>query len=144
MSDLAHAARLSEMDIARFEAGQPAMSFIGTELIGRALEQAGVEFISQPPSVRVRERRVRCRRRRAQEAGMTITGAQVKAARTLLSWTQSTLAAMAVVHRSRIIILEAGEGRPLPQSLAAIRHTLEAAGVAFEDDGRVRLREGKP
>jgi transcriptional regulator with XRE-family HTH domain len=47
MSDLAHAVKLSEMDIARFEAGQSAMSFIGTALIGRALEQAGVEFIAE-------------------------------------------------------------------------------------------------
>jgi transcriptional regulator with XRE-family HTH domain len=55
MSDLAHATRLSVLDIARFEAGRPAMSFIGAALAGRALEQAGVEFIIAPPSVRLRK-----------------------------------------------------------------------------------------
>jgi transcriptional regulator with XRE-family HTH domain len=57
MDDLARAVRLSEMDIARFEAGTAGMrgmSFIGTALIRRALEQAGVEFISAPPSARLR------------------------------------------------------------------------------------------
>jgi len=56
MGDLSHAVRLSEMDIARFEAGKLGMSFIGTALIRRALEQAGVEFISAPPSARLRGR----------------------------------------------------------------------------------------
>jgi ribosome-binding protein aMBF1 (putative translation factor) len=55
MSDLSHAVKLSEMDIARFEAGRLDMSFIGTALIGRALSQAGVEFVKEPPSVRLRE-----------------------------------------------------------------------------------------
>jgi ribosome-binding protein aMBF1 (putative translation factor) len=41
---LAHRVRLSEFDIARFEAGKPGMSFIGTAMIRRALEQTGVEF----------------------------------------------------------------------------------------------------
>ena len=35
---------MSEIDIARFEAGKPRMSFIGTALIRKALETAGVEF----------------------------------------------------------------------------------------------------
>jgi transcriptional regulator with XRE-family HTH domain len=55
MSDLAHAVKVSEMDIARFEAGKPSMSFIGALLIHRALGRAGVEFISAPPSIRLRE-----------------------------------------------------------------------------------------
>jgi ribosome-binding protein aMBF1 (putative translation factor) len=41
---LANKVRLSELDIARFEAGKPGMSFIGTALIRRAFEIAGVQF----------------------------------------------------------------------------------------------------
>jgi DNA-binding XRE family transcriptional regulator len=55
MSDLAFAVKLSEMDIARFEAGKPNMSFIGALLIHRALERAGVEFVAAPPSVKLRD-----------------------------------------------------------------------------------------
>ena len=54
MSDLSHAVKLSEMDIARFEAGRPAMFFIGAALIGRALSQAGVEFDDKGHGVRMR------------------------------------------------------------------------------------------
>jgi ribosome-binding protein aMBF1 (putative translation factor) len=41
---LAHKVRLSEIDVARFEAAKPGMSFIGTAMIKRALEIAGVAF----------------------------------------------------------------------------------------------------
>jgi transcriptional regulator with XRE-family HTH domain len=75
---------------------------------------------------------------------MTITPAQVKAARTLLGWTQSTLAAMAKIHRSRVGSLEAGEGTPLPQSLAAMRRTLERAGVEFTNGGEPGVKLRKP
>ena len=44
IDDLARAAKLSEIDIARFEDGMPRMRFIGAALIRRALETAGVEF----------------------------------------------------------------------------------------------------
>jgi ribosome-binding protein aMBF1 (putative translation factor) len=43
--DLAHKVRLSELDIARFEGGKTCMSFIGTAIIRRALEIAGIEFV---------------------------------------------------------------------------------------------------
>ena len=58
MDDLARAAKLSEMDIARFEAGTAGMagiSFIGTALIRRTLEAAGIEFDDKGHSVRLRE-----------------------------------------------------------------------------------------
>jgi ribosome-binding protein aMBF1 (putative translation factor) len=54
LEDLAQKARLSEFDIARFESGKVDMSFIGTVLLRRALENAGVEFMPGEPSVRLR------------------------------------------------------------------------------------------
>jgi ribosome-binding protein aMBF1 (putative translation factor) len=41
---LAHKVRLSELDIARFEAGKLGMSFIGTTMIRKAFDVAGVVF----------------------------------------------------------------------------------------------------
>ena len=55
MDDLARSVRLSEMDIARFEAGTPRMPSIGAALIRRALEGAGVEFDDKGHGVRMRE-----------------------------------------------------------------------------------------
>jgi hypothetical protein len=42
VDDLAHNVRLSELDIAHFEAGKPGLSFIGTAMIRRAIEVAGI------------------------------------------------------------------------------------------------------
>jgi hypothetical protein len=44
VANLAHKVRLSELDIARFESGKPTMSFIGTAIIRRAFEIAGLAF----------------------------------------------------------------------------------------------------
>jgi ribosome-binding protein aMBF1 (putative translation factor) len=44
VDNLAHKVRLSELDIARFESGKPTMSFIGTAIIRRAFEIAGLAF----------------------------------------------------------------------------------------------------
>jgi len=57
LEDLANNVRMSEIDIARFEAGSLRVPFVGSVLIRRALEEAGVEFISQPPSARLRQTR---------------------------------------------------------------------------------------
>jgi hypothetical protein len=54
MSDLTRAAKLSEIDVARFEAAMPRIPFIGAELIRRALEAAGIEF-DDTGGVRMRE-----------------------------------------------------------------------------------------
>jgi ribosome-binding protein aMBF1 (putative translation factor) len=51
LEELAHKVRLSALDIARFEAGKTAMSFIGAAIIRRAFEIAGIEFVSGEPGV---------------------------------------------------------------------------------------------
>jgi ribosome-binding protein aMBF1 (putative translation factor) len=53
LEELAHKVRLSELDIARFEAGKTAMSFIGIAIIQRAFEIAGTEFVPGEPGVRL-------------------------------------------------------------------------------------------
>jgi len=53
---LANKVRLSEIEIARFEAGMRGMSFIGAALIRRALETAGIKFTDGGgPGVRLRK-----------------------------------------------------------------------------------------
>ena len=47
--------RLSEIDITRFEGGKQGMAFIGTALIRRAQESAGVEFDDKGHGVRMQE-----------------------------------------------------------------------------------------
>lgn len=64
---------------------------------------------------------------------MTITPEQCRAARGLLNWSQPTLAEMLGVARSTIANFERGASDPYPKTLAAIRATLEAAGVVFID-----------
>jgi transcriptional regulator with XRE-family HTH domain len=76
---------------------------------------------------------------------MTITPAQSRAARGLVSLTQADLAARSGVSLRTIIHFEAGQRQPIPANLAALRTTLEASGVEFipQDNGGpgVRLRD---
>ncbi len=76
--------------------------------------------------------------------GPVLTAPQVRAARGLMGWSQDRLAAAAKVGNSTVRDFEAGRRTPLPVSMAAIRTTLEAAGVIFvAADGEgpgVRLR----
>jgi transcriptional regulator with XRE-family HTH domain len=74
---------------------------------------------------------------------MTITGAQVKAARTLLGWTQHRTADELRIRLSEFARLEAGKSQLTVFQMSVLKRVLERAGVAFEDDGRVTLREGK-
>jgi hypothetical protein len=46
---------MTEIDIARFEGGKLRVLAVGSVLIRRALEEAGIEFIGQPPSVKLRD-----------------------------------------------------------------------------------------
>ena len=76
-----------------------------------------------------------------------MTPAQCRAARALIPWKQTDLAAHSRVSVRAIRHFEAGERQPIPATLAAIRAALEAAGVEFiaENGGGagVRLRKGE-
>ena len=76
---------------------------------------------------------------------MDITPAQCRAARGLVDLTQVGLAKVSEVSLRTIIHFEAGERRPVPAVMAAIRRALEQAGVDFiaENGGGpgVRLAE---
>lgn len=75
---------------------------------------------------------------------MTISVAQVRAARGLIGWNQRTLADAADVGISTVADFESGKRQPMPTSLNAIRRALEGAGVMFLARGRegegVRMR----
>ena len=70
-----------------------------------------------------------------------ITGAQVRLARSLLSWTALELAHRAGVSIEIVDLIEGTRGpvRGSVGHLAAIQATLEAGGIEFTDTGRVRL-----
>ena len=65
----------------------------------------------------------------------TMTVAQCRAARALLDWTQEALAERADVGLSVVRDFETGRRAPRASSMAAMRGTLEAAGVEFLADG---------
>jgi transcriptional regulator with XRE-family HTH domain len=76
------------------------------------------------------------------------TPAQSRAARGLIDWSQSQLAAESKVGLSTIRSFESGRRTPITNNLVAIRNALESAGVVFEEDGElvaggagVRLRQ---
>jgi transcriptional regulator with XRE-family HTH domain len=74
-----------------------------------------------------------------------ITAAQIRAARGLLKWTQSALAAKSGLSAVTLNMIESETVQPRRTSLAAIQQALEAAGVEFIGVGGgsigVRLRE---
>jgi transcriptional regulator with XRE-family HTH domain len=78
---------------------------------------------------------------------MSITGAQLSAARELIGLSQTALAVIVQCGTNRIASFEAGESSFDPRILAGLRQALEAAGVEFvEENGEgygVRLRKGK-
>jgi ribosome-binding protein aMBF1 (putative translation factor) len=83
----------------------------------------------------------------ATEAGMTITGAQVKEARELLGWSQIKLTLVSGIDGGAIRRFETAKRIP-PRSVGmALRRTLKSAGVIFvEENGEgpgVRLRKEK-
>lgn len=60
----------------------------------------------------------------------------------MLAWTQNELALKANVSRITVVEFEACRRNPVGTNLAAIRDTLEAAGIAFIDgeEPGVKLR----
>lgn len=65
----------------------------------------------------------------------SITPEQSRAARGLLDWSQTMLAAHSNLSESTVRDFEKGRRIPGPNNLAAIRTALEAAGVVFLDSG---------
>jgi transcriptional regulator with XRE-family HTH domain len=62
---------------------------------------------------------------------MTITAAQLKAARQLLDWSQDDVAGASGLETSTIVHFEHGKRVPDREALADIQKTMEAAGVEF-------------
>jgi transcriptional regulator with XRE-family HTH domain len=78
---------------------------------------------------------------RAEEIEM-FTGEQVKAARTLLGWSQEKLAAHARLTSSTVSAIECHKAG-WEGAVMAIRRTLQQAGIEFPEDGEPRLRARK-
>jgi transcriptional regulator with XRE-family HTH domain len=65
----------------------------------------------------------------------TITPAQIKAARSLLGWTQVELSRRSNVPNSVIALYETRTRSPARGTIGDLRKTLEAAGFEFFDGG---------
>jgi DNA-binding transcriptional regulator YiaG len=60
---------------------------------------------------------------------------QVKAARAAVDMSAQRLAELAGVTKNTVLRYERGEGRPLADTLQALRNVLEQAGIEFIDRG---------
>ena len=69
--------------------------------------------------------------RKVEEAHMTITGDQIKAARKLLGWSRTKLASRSGLTDSTLAVFEAGTRNPPLLDTSLVRSILEAAGVEF-------------
>lgn len=69
-----------------------------------------------------------------------------RAARGLIDWSQSDLAAASGVSLSTVRDFETGKRTPISNNLAALQRALEAAGVEFTNGGEpgVKLRRKDP
>ncbi len=74
---------------------------------------------------------------------MVISAGQLRAARGLVSWSQSDLAHAANVGRVTISDFESGKRQPRALTLEAIRAAIEAAGVEFTNGDKPGARMGK-
>ncbi len=74
---------------------------------------------------------------------MILSPEQIKVARSLLGWTQEQLAGNTGVSGTTIRHLESGRRQPSALIVSTIRSVFEAAGVAFDENGRAGLRVGK-
>ena len=70
--------------------------------------------------------------------GFMITPAQIRAARALIGWNQTDLAAASSVSVISIKNIERGATDPRSSTLAALQGAFEKAGVVFLDPGDVR------
>jgi transcriptional regulator with XRE-family HTH domain len=74
---------------------------------------------------------------------MTITAAQCRSARTLLSWSVSRLASATSINRCEIDDFELERRVPRTETRETIRHALEAAGIVFLPHDDVRMHRGR-
>lgn len=81
---------------------------------------------------------------------MTLSAAQIRAARALLGWNQTELATAAGIAVSSVKNIEGGMTEPNPRTIIALQKALEAAGVLLLAPGDtrpggagVRLRKGE-
>ena len=73
---------------------------------------------------------------------MSFNGAQCRAARALIGWSQDRLVEASKVTKSTIANFETGNRDPYARTLADIRAALEAAGVEFLSDGQASASGG--
>ncbi|MGB3348218.1 MAG: helix-turn-helix transcriptional regulator [Brucella anthropi] len=63
----------------------------------------------------------------------------------MINWSQSKLAEVAGIARATLAEFEAGKRAPIANNLAAIKTTLESAGIVFIDEAEegpgVRLKK---
>lgn len=71
-------------------------------------------------------------------AGAVITPAQIRAARALLGWKQSDLAAKSGVSEISVKNIERGATDPRSSTLGALQAAFTEAGVVFLDPGDIR------
>jgi hypothetical protein len=96
------------------------------------------------------DRHQHCAAARVAEGGraVTISGAQVRAARGLLGWTVRDLARRAIVSIANVQTIQESQRLPsdVTAKLAALQETFEAVGIEFTDGDApgVRLRPGAP
>ncbi len=74
---------------------------------------------------------------------MTITTAQMRAARGLLNWSQQDLSERTDISATSIGSIENGISSPRESTLAAIRKAFEDAGIEFMANDGVRKRSGQ-
>ena len=71
---------------------------------------------------------------------MSLTPAQCRAARALLSWSQAQLAEAGKVATKTIVSFELGKRKPYDRTLHDLRSALEAAGVEFTNGDQPGVR----
>jgi transcriptional regulator with XRE-family HTH domain len=71
---------------------------------------------------------------------MTISPEQIKAARTLLKWSQSDLAGHIGLSAATVGKFELGRARPPVLNVSTIQRVFEAAGVGFTNGGQPGAR----
>jgi transcriptional regulator with XRE-family HTH domain len=77
---------------------------------------------------------------------LSVTSAQIRAARGLLNWSVRDLSERSGVHRNTITNIETGKSGGEQSTISAIRSALESSGVIFvAENGEgpgVRLKKG--
>jgi transcriptional regulator with XRE-family HTH domain len=72
----------------------------------------------------------------AMKDSLPLQGFQIRAARALLGWSQSTLATKSNVARPTIALAEQGKSVPWDETMTRLKEAFEAAGITFVNDGQ--------